>query len=154
MNEISEINWQAFEYEYNSKSTNWFWMVWILAFSIAMTAYLFNNLLFGVFVLVGAFSVSLFASRKPSLISFSLSKKGVLIKNNLIPFSTLESFWIEEDINNKILFKSEKKTSPYIVIPLDKEIDINEVRRYLLEYLEEIEHHESLLQVFMEKLGF
>jgi hypothetical protein len=82
-----EIKWQAFEYEHSTKSADWFWIVWIIAIGIAVTAYLFNNLLFGMFILISAFSLSLYASRKPDLLNFALSEKGFLIKGKLVPFS-------------------------------------------------------------------
>ncbi len=147
-----KIKWQAFEYEYRTKSTDWFWIVWILAIGIAITAYLFNNLLFGIFVLISAFSLSLYASRKPDLLNFILSDKGIYIGDKLISFTSLQSFWIEDD--NKIIFQANKKTTPYIIIPLDESVDIEYLRKLLLEQLEEVEHDEPLSQKILEKLGF
>jgi hypothetical protein len=157
-----ELKWQAFEYEHQTKSTDWFWIVWIIAIGIAVTAYLFKNLLFGMFILISAFSLSLYASRKPDLLNFALSERGFLIKGKLVPFSTIQSFWIEEDHPNspkmngqgKIILQSQTKTVPYIIIPLSEDIDSEEIREYLLKYLEEEEHHETLFQRLFEKLGF
>ena len=160
MNE--EIKWQAFEYDYQVKSTDWFWIVWILAIGIAVTAYLFNNLLFGIFILISAFCLSLYASRKPDLLNFVLSEKGILIKGKLVPFSAIQSFWVEENTPNslgvngqgKIILQSKTKTIPYIIIPLAKDVNNEEVKKYLLRHIEEEEHHETLFQKLIEKLGF
>ena len=171
-----KINWQALEYEYKPKSADWFWTVWIVASGATIASFLLNNILFGIFILLSAFSVSIYASKKPSLINFSLSEKGISINNKLISYSALESFWITEDLNptdrqdpdpaderspkpaigqGKILFKAKRKTSPYISIPLTKKvIDSEEIKEYLLKHLKEIEHNESLLQTIIEKLGF
>ena len=158
----AKIKWQTFEYDYQAKSTDWFWIVWILAIGIAVTAYLFNNLLFGIFILISAFSLSLYASRKPDLLNFILSDKGIHIGNKLISFTSLQSFWIEDNNSNsqningqrKIIFQANKKTTPYIIIPLDKSVDIKYLRKLLLKQLEEVEHTESLSQKIIEKLGF
>lgn len=144
-----EINWEAFEYEYKPRSADWFWVVWILALGISFTAYFFSNTLFGIFILISAFSISIFASRKPNLIKISLTPKKIIIANKEIDYEDLESFWIE---NTKILLKSIKKTSPYIIIPLNSEIDIREIKEYLLEYLEEVESHESFFQILLDKI--
>ena len=155
-----EINWQAPEYEYKPKSADWFWTVWIVAIGATIASFLLNNILFGIFILLSAFSVSIYASKKPSLINFSLSEKGISINNKLILYSTLESFWVTEDPNptdgrRKILFKAKRKTSPYISVPLtEKTIDSKEIKECLLKHLKEIEHNESLLQTIIEKLGF
>jgi hypothetical protein len=160
MNE--EIKWQAFEYSYKDKTADWFWIVWIIAIGITITAYLFNNMLFGIFILLSAFSLSIYASRRPDLLKFSISKKGFLIGARLIPFSSFISFWIEDENNNspdnneqrKIILRAKNKTVPYVIIPLDGEVDTERIREYLLRHLEEKEHHEPLFQRIFEKLGF
>ena len=148
---MDEIRWQTFEYHFEPKSADWFWALWILAIGVAVTAYLFNNLLFGVFILLSVFCLSLFASKRPALIDFALVKNGILIGEKLILYSSLNSFWVEN--NQKILFQANRKLSPYIIIPLDNQVDSDKIREYLLTHLEEVEHHESLLQIIFEKLG-
>lgn len=155
----SEIKWKAFEYKYRHKSTDWYWCLWILALGAFITSYISNNILFGIFILLSAFSLSLYASKRPSLINFILSEKGISINDNLIPYSDLESFWVANDPasvgQDKILFKAKKKTSPYIIIPLPKDaVDAEEIKEYLLKRLKEVEHREPFLQTVIEKLGF
>ncbi|MCK5285642.1 MAG: hypothetical protein KAJ58_00220 [Candidatus Pacebacteria bacterium] len=145
----NEISWEAFEYEFNPKSNNWFWVIWILALGLSVMFYLLGNIVFGILILVAVFSISVFASRKPDLMIIRLNSKKIIIKNKEIDLDDLESFWIE---NQKILFKSLKKLSPYIIIPLSSRADVEEIRDYLLEYLEEEELHESILQIFLEKI--
>ncbi|MCK4386890.1 MAG: hypothetical protein KAV41_02290 [Candidatus Pacebacteria bacterium] len=169
---VSEIKWKAFEYKYRHKGADWYWCLWILALGAFITSYIFNNILFGIFILLSAFSLSLYASKRPSLINFTLSEKGILINDKLIPYSDLESFWVAdspnppgvdgssfaksmEDKQGKILFKAKKKTSPYIIIPLPKDtVDAEEIKEYLLKRLKEVEHREPFLQTVIEKLGF
>jgi len=144
-----EISWKAFEYEYKPKSPNWFWVIWILSLGIFFTSYLFSNILFGIFILISAFSISIFASRRPNLIKIVINSKKIIIHNKEFNFETLESFWIKD---NKILLKSLKKTSPYILIPLNLEVDTEEIKEYLLEHLEEEELSESFFQILLEKI--
>ena len=154
---MEEITWQAFEYDYKPKSANWFWVVWILAFGIFWTAYTFSNILFGILVLVGTFSISLFASRKPDLINIILNNQEIIIHNKRYDLKNLESFWIEDNPNlvqgqRKILLKSKRKTSPYIIVPLNSNVDTEEIKEYLLQYLEETEHQESFFQILLDKI--
>lgn len=159
---VSEIKWQAFEHQHRHRSVDWYWVVWILAVGVAITAYLFNNLLFGILILLSAFNISIFASKKPLLINFLISERGISTNDKLIPYSDLESFWIttgpnppKADGQSKILFKAKKKLSPYIVIPLpDNNIDTDEIKEYLLKHLKETKHSEPLSQIIIEKLGF
>jgi len=147
-----EIKWQAFEYEYKARTADWYWVVWIIAIGITVTAYLFNNLLFSIFILVSAFSVSVYASRKPDLLEFKLSKENFFIKGKKIPLTSLKSFWIED--NKKIILQSKSKVTTYLIIPLSETVDTKQLKDYLLNKLEEEEHQESIFQKLFEKLGF
>jgi hypothetical protein len=119
-------------------------------------------MLFGIFILLSAFSLSIYASRRPDLLKFSISKKGFLVGTKLLPFSSFISFWVEDEDNNssdnnkqrKIILRAKNKTVPYVIIPLDGEVDTEEIREYLLKHLEEKEHHEPLSQRIFERLGF
>jgi len=150
---MEEINWQTFEYIPQDKSVDWYWIIWILAIGIAVTAYLFNNLLFGILILISAFSLSLYASRKPDLLNFILSERGLHIGSKFFPFKNLKSFWVEEE-ERKIIFQAQNKTTPLLVVPFSPKVDRDHLREYLLKRLKEVEQHETLSQKIMEKLGF
>lgn len=157
MNEVSPLTWQALEYHHETKTVDWFWAVGIIAVCIAITAVIYGDVLFGILVLIGAGSLAIYAVREPELISFELNEKGVLIERKMYPYATLESFWVEEHHNvhrhPKLLIKSQKITMPLIVIPID-EVHPDNVRRFLLNFLQEEEHFEPLSQKVMEYLGF
>ncbi len=91
------IRWQGYEYTHHKKSSDWFWVLGIVALSSAVVAIVFANILFALFILIGAFTLALFATKNPHLIHFEINKRGVAIDNTLYPFTTLESFWIDED---------------------------------------------------------
>ncbi|MBU1046694.1 hypothetical protein KKH36_02865 [Patescibacteria group bacterium] len=138
-----EISWKAFEYEFTPRSANWFWTVWILSFSIFFTAYLLANILFGILVLIIAFSISIFASRRPDLIIITLTPKKIIIGKKEIDLENFESFNLSK---KNIILKSIKKFSPYTIIPLGAEVDREEIKEYLLEQL--------IQEDLQEPLGF
>ena len=90
-----------------------------------------------------------FYSRKPNLIKISLTPTKITIGNKEIDIQNIESFWIK---NQKILLKPIKKISPFTIIPLNPKIDKKEIKEYLLEYLEEVEHQESIFQIIFDRL--
>jgi len=145
------MQWKAFEYEYREHSNNWFTSVWIIAFAIFITTYLQNNVLFGILILLFAFSASIFATRRPNLIRIYLNHEEIQIADKNIDLRTIYSFCIDE---NKILLKSRQKTKALIIIPLEPQVDREEIKEYLIESLKEEELHESILHLLLEKLGF
>ncbi|MBV22419.1 MAG: hypothetical protein CMI57_02920 [Parcubacteria group bacterium] len=152
----SQLEWRAFEHEHIHKSSDWFWALGIIAIAGAVTAIIFNNILFAIVILVGAFTLSVHAVKKPNLVNFKISERGIIIDNTLHPYSSLESFWVEdesEQTSPKLLIKSKKLLAPHIIIPIEN-ASPNDIRDYLLEYLAEEEDSESLAQKIVEFFGF
>ena len=149
--------WEAHEYFFQEKTPDWYWAVGIITVCVAVLSIIFGNVLFGLIVLIGGFILSIFAARKPTLLRFELNKSGLLINKRLFPFSSLESFFVEDnrhhDMQSKLLIKSQRVIVPLIVIPLEG-IDPEDIRDFLLDHLLEEHHAESLGQKIMEGLGF
>ncbi len=148
------IVWEAYEYVHREKSTDWYWAVSIITVSMAVTAILFNDVLFAVFIVISFFALMLYAKRKPQLLEIKIDDRGIEEGRVRYPYLSIESFWVEDRFGEtKIIMKSKKKTLPYIVIPI---IDVNadDVRDHLKKFLPEEEHEEPLAKRIMEYLGF
>ena len=146
--------WTAYEYVYREKSADWYWAVGIIAVSMATTSILFNNLLFAIFIILSLFTLLLYAKHKPKLIQIKIDERGIEEGKLRYPFGALESFWVEDQFGDaKIILKSVKKTSPYIIVPIEN-IDPELVRERLRKHLPEEEHNEPLSKKIMEYLGF
>jgi len=152
----TKISWKALEHEHREKTSDWFWAVGIIAIAAAVLAVFFGNILFGLLILIAAFASILQGHTKPRILEYELSRKGVRVGDTLYPYSTLESFWvIDEEINDRIIIKSQKTLMPFIIIPYDStRVDPEHLRDYLLEYIDEEELEEPLSQQIMEILGF
>lgn len=151
------ISWQAHEYFHQEKSNDWYWGLGIIAITAAVLAIVFGNTLFALVIVLFAFIAGMQAHREPKLINFELSNRGVIINHVLYPYSTLESFWIAEQHLNKpdpkVLIKSKRPMMSFIHLPVEN-VDIEEVRDFLLIYLKEEELEEPLLEKVLEYFGF
>jgi hypothetical protein len=144
------------EHNHGEKTPDWFWSVGIIAVAGAILAIYFSNLLFALVILLGAFTSIMASHTPPRLLKYEIGRRGVKVGDTLYPFSTLESFWvIDEEIDDRIIIKSEKFLMPYIVVPFDStETGADDIRDYLLDYINEEELHEPAAQKIMERLGF
>jgi hypothetical protein len=151
------ISWQAHEYFHQEKSNDWYWGLGIIAVTAAVLAIVFGNTLFALVIVLFAFIAGMQAHREPKLINFELTNRGVIINHILYPYSTLESFWIAEQHLNKpdpkVLIKSKRPMMSFIHLPVEN-VDIEEVRDFLLIYLKEEELEEPLLEKVLEYFGF
>jgi len=149
-----EIKWHGYEYEYEEKTTDWYFAVGVIAVAIAVTSVILDNVLFAIFILIGAFSLALHSAKKPNVMEFSVNQKGLLVGNKLYLYSDLDSFCINNDgpfIN--LLIKSKKIVMPYIIVPVDGE-RAEEIKNFLKNFLAEEELHEPLSHRVLEYLGF
>lgn len=150
-----KIEWDAHEYEHKVRGSDWFWAVGIISVSLAITAVIVGNIIFGILVLIGAFALSLFANRLPSTIHMIVDKKGVTRNKILYPYSTLKSFWIDtEHPHKKIILRSEKMFMPLIIIPLGDETLVEEIHENLSILLSEEFHSLPFIEKILEYLGF
>jgi hypothetical protein len=153
----NKITWETLDEIKEEKSSDWFWIVAIVAIAIAVLAIFFDNILFALLILLAAFASFLLANAPARLITCEISRKGIRVADILYPYSSLESFWvIDEDgyDRDRILLKSKKLLMPLVVVPLGEGVDPEEIRDYLLEYLNEEEMYEPLFQRLMSMLGF
>ncbi len=148
------ISWTAPEHHYVEKNNDWYWAVGIITITAATLAFIFGNPIFGILILVSSFALVVHAAKQPKEIKCEINDRGIILNNILYPFLTLESFWIDaQDPQPKILLKSLKTFMPYIIVHIE-EVDPEEVRDILLNYIAETEHREPLSQKLLERFGF
>ena len=151
---MQNLKWRAYEYLYSEKTTDWYWIVAIVTISIAIIAIILNNIIFAILIIVSSFTLSLFASRKPELITIEINASGVTVGKTHYPYAHLDSFWVEtREFQPKIILKSKKIFMPFIAILID-EVHPEEVREALLSHLPEEEHVEPFLEKLLIYFGF
>lgn len=148
------IAWDAPEHIHIEKNNDWYWSVGIITITAVALCFIFNNIIFGILLLVCSFALVVHGSKKPRTIHCEINDRGIVIDNTLFTFLSLESFWIDAHIEpSKIIVKSHKTFMPFIVIYIEG-VDPEDVRDILLNYIAETEHHEPISQKLLEMLGF
>lgn len=148
------VVWQALEYHHFEKSSDWYWILGIVAVTVTVLCILFGNILFGVFIILASIVGGVYAGRAPEIVESEISTKGIRFHKTFYPFDTLDSFWIEEeDVHPKIVVKSKKTLMTQILIPLG-DMPADEIRAILLEYIPEIRIREPFLHKLLEYFGF
>src|ERR1700722_18347164 len=113
--ENTVLAWDAREYHHIEKNSDWFWSLGIITATIVVLAILFGDILFAVFILLGALAAGIYAGREPETIHYELQHKGVLAGDYFYPYHTLQSFWVDEDRPHpKLILNSKKVFSPHI----------------------------------------
>jgi hypothetical protein len=148
------IKWEAFEYKHTHKQIDWYIALGIIATAASAATFMLGNILFGIFIILGAFTLAMYSKRKPGMMHMEIGTRGILFNNRVYPYNSLKSFWVKDSEEEpKIIIQSNKMFMPYIIIPLGN-TDPEKVREFLFEYIEEEEHCEPLSHKLMEYLGF
>lgn len=151
---MEKISWKTIEYLHSEKTSDWYWMVGIVTVSISIISIILGNLIFAILILVSSFTLSLFASRRPTEIEVVIDNTGINVGKTHYPYKELESFWVEtRDSVPRLLLKSKKALSPFIVV-LIHDIETEKVHEVLLRHMSEEEHIEPILEKVLIYLGF
>lgn len=157
MQNVQKISWEAHDHIKQEKTSDWFWAVGIIAVGAIILAIYFNNLLFALLIALAVFTLFIQKHTPPQMIGFELNQRGVVVRDVLYPFTTLESFnVVDEDgfDRDRIIFKSKKVFMPLIVVPVEKAVDLETARMFLIEHLKEEDTQEPTFQKIMDRLGF
>ena len=150
-----EVIWEAPEHHHVEKNGDWFWILGILVIIFTVTAIALGNTLFALLIFIGGITTGLVANREPSILTHSVSNRGLRIGSTLHPYSSLDCFYIDEEHEHgpQLLARSHKLFMPLIVMPIPEEY-IDEIETILEPRLAEEHLEEPLVSKLLEIIGF
>ncbi len=148
MAENKIIEWEAPEFDYIEKEPFWYLTGAIAALALFAVAIYQRNLLFVIFIIVASFLVYVLSKQKPQTLRFKINENGVKVGSyKLYTYDDLEGFSILKEIGeagfDELILKQENRINPFIKIKMP-ENKTEEVRAFLLNYLDEVENSEGL----------
>lgn len=148
------LEWQSPEHNFARKSTDWYWILGAIILCIVVVSFYFNNFIFGIFALIAGIVLGALSYIETPIVKVSIQTTGIAIGRNLYPFKSLESFWLEDDHVHgpHIFLKSNNSFRPLITIPVNKEVDLENLHEILSNFLDEEYLQESLLHRWFDKL--
>ncbi|MCF7815896.1 MAG: hypothetical protein K9M10_04420 [Candidatus Pacebacteria bacterium] len=149
------VHWEAPEHTHIEKTSDWYWILGILAVSASIASMIFNNVLFGIAILLGAAAMAIVSHRGPRVIEFEISARGIRIGNDLHPYATLESYYLDENNteNPQLILKSKKTFVPLIILAIPEEY-IGIIEDIVASRLYEEHLEEPLSHRLLEIVGF
>lgn len=148
------LRWNAYEHEHIERGSEWFWALGIAAACAALTAIILSDVLFGVLIIVAAFTIALLARHAPEVSTFEISAKGVRVDKTLHHYHEIISFWVEDEHDGHplLLIDTIKFMSPNLIIPIH-DIEPGLVRAYMKEHAEEVHMKEPIAHKVLEFFG-
>ena len=149
------MEWETLEHTYTEKTNDWYASAILIAGSLIALEFLFNNFLLITLTIIGTITFLLMAAKRPDIVRVEVRKNGIRVGETLFPYQMLDGFSIiDYTPERRLLLRSTRTFMPLIVIHIDDEVDVEELHDLLAHYLPELELHESIPQLLMERLGF
>jgi hypothetical protein len=151
------IAWSVEEYKHRPKNRNWIIVVGAIFAVAATLAFIFDNNLYGVLLIIGGVLIVLTGLRSPKLIDVQISKNGLVTNDTLYLFQNLDKYWITTisapDSDPVLLVHSKKPLMPLVSVPISEEVDIEALRTIMSSYLPEEEIRDPFSNQIVDQLG-
>lgn len=149
------ITWEAPEHHHQEKGGDWFLALAIIMVALAIAAVLFGDTLFALLIGVAGGALAVSAAKRPSVIPFAITVRGIRIDDRLYPYTTLRAYHIDEEDENgpQLLVLTKKRFMPLLVLPLPAQY-IDDVEDILRDKIAEKFLEEPLFMKLLEKFGF
>lgn len=149
------VSWEAPEHNHTEKGGDWFFAFTIIFIAIVLAAILLGNTLFALLMAVAGLTLAISVSKRPAVVPFAVTVRGIRVDDELFPFSTLEAYYIDEEgpRGPQLIVRSNRRFMPLLILPLPPDY-IDDVEDILRDRLPEEHLEESLFIKVLEIFGF
>ncbi len=135
--------WKENEFEKTPRTKIWY--IWFsIVFGVFILGSVFiKNYLLATLLLIAGFIIW-FSDNRDHIQFVEISKRGIRIDDEYIPYEKIQYFWIvKNEIGKPILIlKVNRSLHPTETVAIGKSIDLEELRNFLIKYIEEKEMEE------------
>lgn len=149
------ISWQSPEHHFDKKPIDWYWKFGILALGATILAFYFDNVLFGIFIIIASLIIGYLSYKDTRVVPIKITTKGILFGNKLYDFRDFRSFWIDDTHIHgaRILLHPLSMYMPFTTIHINEdEVDLNDIQEILSQFLEEEYLKETIVHKWLDKI--
>lgn len=151
---MDNLEWSAPEYMEKEHSQDWFWALGVIVVCGSIASMIYRDYFFAGLLVLGGILLGFFAIKKPEMVEYELSNRGLRIDKRVFPYDSLKSFYVRLHPEPTLLIHSQRFFMPVIAIPLGEEF-AEEVREVMLAHnVPEEKLTEHSTEKIMDSLGF
>ncbi len=146
------LEWQGPEYENYPKDRKWYMLASLFLGIIIVYALITNSPLMAItFILIGIVGF-VHLEKDPSVCIYSITREGIMAEKEFYEFDDIQSFWIlyKEPHQRILSLHTNGWLIPFVHIPIH-EIDSEDARQVLLQFIPEKKQHPSIVDT-LERL--
>lgn len=138
--EEQTVSWTVGDETPRTRSIDWYWGLGLLALVGAGASIFFENMLLAIIIILGAGSIGFIAVRGSRSHNITIDPKGIAIDGTRYPYTSVHSFWVEQEMEPPHLFLSMKGIlAPHYSFPLPDKVHATKTHNLLGQYATEEE---------------
>ena len=146
---MDEITWRAPEFHYQEKHLEWYLFITVTVIAFFCFALWQQNLLFGIFLVIGALLIFHLANEQPRVHEFRITNAGIHVSDiTTYKFPELEGFALEHTGSHAsgfaiIRLQSRHRFWPYIhiFVPIEH---VHDIQQALLRHIPQFEFEHTV----------
>lgn len=152
---VRGVSWEAPQHHHVEKGNDWFFALAIIVIAFIIVAVVLNNVLFALVLGLAGGVLAMSAAKRPAVVSYGVTVRGVKVEDELFPYTLLHSFYIDEEDPRgpQLLLRTIRRTVPLLVLPIPP-AHIDDIEALLKEKLPEELLHEPMGLKILELFGF
>ena len=146
-----DLFWKARDFKPWQKSTDWYWVFWIVIFSfMGILIYFYEDYIFSTFIFLMATLSVIGHTQEPTITEYRINDKAIIMDNGKreILFDEIEDFNIDYE-EGLIFINTKEKYKKLLHIPFEATHNIAVIEQVLSSKLKK---NEDLFMPFLEKL--
>jgi hypothetical protein len=149
------ITWEAPQHHHVEKGNDWYFVLAIIVAALVIAAIILENPLIALLFGLAGGALAVAASKRPPIIPYAVTVRGVRIGERLYPHTTLGGYHIDEEDPRgpQLLIRADERFMPLLILPLPPEY-IDDIEAILQERLKEEPLEEPLFMKVLELFGF
>lgn len=151
---MDTVTWTTLEFEPKERHRDWNWYVALVAGIVAIVAFFYGNIFFGIFAIIAGATMIIYALRPPKHLTIVINKDGIVINDELLHYTNIKQFWLDEtEKPDKLLLLVRGSFVPMLSLSL-QDVSAETVRETLSAYIPEAVLRESRSIKIFDFLGF
>jgi hypothetical protein len=153
--EPKKLQWSSAGHTVREKNTDWYWILWIVSASLAVSALIFKDVLTAALIAIAGATITLLAKAEATNEDYSIDEKGITVDGYLYTYEKLQSFEIAErkDMPTLLVVNTSSPLNPHLFIHLTDDVPLAELRAFLDDTLPETTNGVPLSHQIVEFLG-
>ncbi len=151
---MENLSWTTLEYEEKNRGRDWVWYVGLITAIAATLAFFYNNIFFGILLVIFGIFIIFLSIRKPRSIEVLITKESISIGERVIKIEDITKFWVDEsEKHSKLLLLTKNGMIPVLVVLIEN-VKNESVKEMLSPLIKESFLREPTSDKIFQKLGF